>query len=239
MSGTFAIFKKELKAYFISPMGYIYLVVFLVLLMWIFFRSFFLVNQATVRTFFDLLPWAFLLFIPAISMRLWTEERRLRTIELLLTYPVSDIQVLFGKYLAAVFFLIITLILTLPLPITVSTIGNLDWGVVFTGYIGAFLLGSTYLSIGLFASSISYNQIVSYLLGAVFIFLLYLVGMQFVLMTLPPKIASILQYLGLGYHYQSIIRGVVDIRDILYYLSVIAIFLYLNLRSIELYRLGG
>ena len=239
MRGTFAIFKKELKAYFISPMGYIYLVVFLVLLMWIFFRSFFLVNQATVRTFFDLLPWAFLLFIPAISMRLWTEERRLRTIELILTYPVSDIQVLLGKYLAAVFFLIITLLLTLPLPITVSTIGNLDWGVVFTGYIGAFLLGSTYLSIGLFASSISYNQIVSYLLGAVFIFLLYLVGMQFVLMTLPPKIASILQYLGLGYHYQSIIRGVVDIRDILYYLSVIAIFLYLNLRSIELYRLGG
>ncbi len=239
MKSTLAIFKKELRAYFISPMGYIYLVVFLILLMWIFFRSFFIVNQASVRTFFDLLPWAFLLFIPAISMRLWTEERRLGTIELMLTYPVSDTQVLLGKYLAAVFFLLITLILTLPLPISVSIIGNLDWGVVFTGYLGAFLLGSAYLSIGLFASSISYNQIVSYLLGAVFIFLLYLVGMQFVLMTLPPKIASILQYLGLGYHYQSITRGVVDLRDILYYLSVIAIFLYLNLRSIELYRLGG
>lgn len=239
MRTVYAIFKKELKAYFISPMGYIYLVVFLVLLMWIFFRGFFLVNQASVRTFFDLLPWAFLLFIPAITMRLWTEERRSRTIELILTYPVSDAQILLGKYLAAVFFLTITLLLTIPLPISIGMIGSLDWGVVLTGYIGAFLLGSTYLSIGLFASSISYNQIVSYLLGAVFIFLLYLIGMQFVLITLPPKIASIIQYLGLGYHYQSIIRGVVDLRDILYYLSVITIFLYLNLRSIELYRLGG
>ncbi len=239
MRGMTAILKKEFKAYWISPMGYIYLVVFLSLTMWIFFRGFFIINQANIRTFFSILPWVFLLFIPAITMRLWTEERRLGTLELILTLPVKDHEVLFGKFLAAYLFLIISLILTLPLPISVSLIGNLDWGQVITSYIGALLLGGAYLSIGIFASSISFNQIVSFILGAVFIFLLYLIGMQWILMTFPPKIAAVLQYLGLGYHYEGIIRGVLDIRDILYYLSVMAIFLYLNLRSIEIWRLGG
>jgi len=236
MRVLFAVFKKEFRSYLASPMGYIYLVVFLILANWFFFRGFFLVNQASLRSLFGMFPWLFLLFVPAITMRLWAEERKLRTLEVLLTLPVKDHQVALGKFLASLVFLILSLVLTLPLPLSISLIGKLDWGQVVCGYLGAILLGASYLAIGLFASSLSESQIVAFILGALFCFILFLVGEEIVLYSMPTKVASFLQYLGLGYHYDGIARGVIDSRDVLYYLSVVVFFLYLNLRTLEVRR---
>ncbi len=239
MRGTWTVFKKEFLGFFTSPTGYIYLVVFLVLTQWLFFRGFFVIGQASLRGYFSLLPWVFLLFIPAITMRSWAEERRTGTLEILMTLPLRDPEILAGKFLAGFAFVLLSLALTLPLPISVSLIGNLDWGQVLASYLGALFLAGAYLAIGLFASAISMNQIVAFLLGAVFVFLFFLVGMDWVLVTFPPGVAAVLQYFGLGYHFESIARGVLDFRDVLYYLSVMAVFLYLNLRSMEIWRLGG
>jgi ABC-2 type transport system permease protein len=236
MRTTLAVFKRELKSYFSSPMGYIYLIVFLVLTNWLFLRGFFITAQANFRGLFGVFPWIFLLFIPAVTMRLWAEERKLRTLEVLFTLPVRDHEVLLGKYLAALAFVVISLVLTLLLPITGSTLGTPDWGQIAGGYIGAFLLGATYLAIGLFASSITENQIVAFIVGAVLCFVFFIIGEDIVTFSMPGAIASVFQQLGLAYHFRSIVRGVIDSRDIIYYLSMIFFFLFLNLRTLELKR---
>jgi len=228
-----AVFKKEFRSYFTSPMGYIYLIVFLVLTNWLFLKGFFIINQANFRGLFSIFPWLFLLFVPAISMRLWAEEKKLRTIEVVFTLPVKEHEVLIGKFLAAFAFLSISVLLTLPLPITTALLGKPDWGQIVSGYIGSLLLGAAYLSIGLFASALSENQIVAFILGSLFCFILFVVGEDFVLMSLPSWISPFLQYFGLGYHFDSILRGVIDSRDIIYYISVISLFLFLNVRALE------
>jgi ABC-2 type transport system permease protein len=236
MRTTLAVFKRELKSYFSSPMGYIYLVVFLVATNWLFLRGFFITAQANYRSLFGIFPWIFLFFIPAVTMRLWAEERKLNTLEVLFTLPVRDHEVLLGKYLAALAFVVISLLLTLLLPLTGSTFGAPDWGQIAGGYIGAFLLGATYLAVGLFASSLTENQIVAFIVGAVLCFVFLIIGEDIVTFSLPGAIASIFQQLGLAYHFRSIVRGVLDSRDIIYYLSMIFFFLFLNLRALELKR---
>ncbi len=233
MRGVKAVFKKEIRSYLQSSMGYIYLVVFLVLVNWLFLRGFFIINQLSYRSFFMLLPWLFLLFIPAITMRLWAEERKLGTIEVLFTLPLKESDVLLGKFLASLAFLAISLLLTLPLPLTGLFLGSPDLGEIVGGYLGALLLGAAYISIGIFASSLTDSQIVAFILGAIICFGLFIVGQDFVLITLPTSIASVLRYLGLGAHFESIARGVIDTRDIIYYLSIIGFFLYLSLRTVE------
>ncbi|HDM89644.1 MAG TPA: ABC transporter [candidate division WOR-3 bacterium] len=233
MKGVRAVFRKEFRSYLQSSMGYIYLVVFLVLANWLFLRGFFIVNQLSFRSFFLLMPWLFLLFIPAITMRIWAEERKLGTIEILFTLPLKESQVLIGKFLASLAFLGISLLLTLPLPITGAFLGSPDVGQIVGGYLGALFLGAAYISIGTFASSLTDSQIVAFILGAIICFALFLVGENFVLVTLPPSIASVFRYLGLGSHFDSIARGVIDSRDVIYYLSVIWFFLYLSLRVVE------
>ncbi len=228
-----SIFKKEFRGYFNSPMGYIYIVVFLVLVNWLFLRTFFIVNQASLRSMFSLFPWMFLLLVPAVTMRLWAEEKKLGTIEILFTLPVKEHEILLGKYLSALAFLSVSIALTLPLPLSVALLGHIDWGQLIASYIGAILLGGAYLAIGIFASSLTENQIVAYILGALFTFILFIVSADIVLFTLPSKMASILQYMGLGYHYENLLRGVIDSRDIIYYLSVIGLFLFLNYELLE------
>jgi ABC-2 type transport system permease protein len=236
MNTTLAVFKREIKSYFTSPMGYIYLIVFLVLSNWLFLRGFFIISQADFRGMFALFPWLFLLFIPAVTMRLWAEERKLNTLEVLLTLPVRDHEVMLGKYLASLAFVLISLALTLLLPLTGSLIGTPDWGQIAGGYIGAALLGATYLAIGLFASSLTENQIVAFIVGAVLCFVFFIMGEDIVTFSLPSALASVFQQMGLGYHFQSILRGVIDTRDIVYYFSMIFFFLFLNLRSLEIRR---
>ncbi|MBU1700394.1 MAG: ABC transporter permease subunit [Candidatus Eisenbacteria bacterium] len=233
MSNVLAVFRKEFRSYFNSAIAYVFITIFLVLSIWLFFRSFFLINQASMRDFFGLIPLVFLLFVPAVTMRLWAEERKMGTMELLMTLPVTDFQVVFGKYLASLAFLSLTVILTFPLALMVEGLGNPDWGPIIGSYIGAMLLGGAYLAIGLFISSLTENQIVAFIISVVACFLLFIIGEDIVLYSIPVWLRSFCQALGLGAHFDSVGRGVIDSRDVIFYLSLIGFFLYLNVRSIE------
>lgn len=229
----YSLFKKELMGYFNSPIAYIFIGVFLIAGNWLFFKSFFLQGQATMRSYFSLLPWIFLFLSPAITMRLWAEEKRSGTIEFLLTLPVTDWQVVLAKFFGALFFVIISLVLTITLPITIVFIGNLDWGPVIGSYLGALLLASSYLSLGLFISSLTRNQIIAFILGLVGCFAAFLVGADFVLIGAPQFAVPTLKFLGLGSHFYNIAKGVIDSKDIIFYFSFTFIFLWLNTRVIE------
>lgn len=232
MDNILTIFRKEFKTFFISPIAYIFITVYLVVTNFLFFQSFFLINQADMRAYFSLLPWIFLLFVPAITMRSWAEEKKLKTLELLLTWPVSDFQVVFGKFLAAFSFLAITILLSISVPITVAILGSPDMGPIFGGYLGALLMGGAYLAIGLWISSFTENQIVAFILGVVITFALFIIGNPFVTMASPSMLVPVLSYIGLGNHFESIERGVIDTRDIIYYFSVIGFFLFLNVQTL-------
>lgn len=227
------IFWKEFRAYFSSPIAYIFIISFLGVTNWLFFRTFFLANQSSLRPFFSLLPWVFLFLAPAITMRSWAEEKKLGTIEILMTLPIKEYEVVIAKFLSTFVFLIVTLFLTFPLPLTVMVLGNPDPGPIWGGYVGAFLLGGAYLAIGLFSSSLTENQIVAFIVSIMLCFALLIVGENFVLINAPSVLVPVFSYLGLGAHFQSIGRGVIDSRDIMYYLSVIGFFLFLNQISIE------
>ena len=233
MQNIFIVFLKEFKAYFLSPIAYIFITIFLIVTNFLFFQGFFIINQADMRGYFSLLPWIFLIFVPAISMRSWAEEKKLKTLELLLTWPVNDLEIVIGKYLASFCFLAISLLLSITIPITIAILGNPDGGMIFCGYLGAILLGSAYLAIGLWVSSLTENQIVAFIVGILITLCLLLVGNPFVTMLAPSALVPLLTYLGLGNHFESIGRGVIDTRDIIYYLSIISFFLFLNIRSLE------
>jgi ABC-2 type transport system permease protein len=233
VKNIWTITRKEFRSYFDSPVAYIYITFFLVLSSWLFLRGFFLVGQASMRGFFGILPWLLLFFVPAATMRLWAEEKKLGTIELLMTLPVKDHEVVLGKFLASFFFLTVTLALSFALPILISVLGDPDGGAIWGGYIGAVLLGASFLAIGLFVSSLTENQIVAFIIGITLIFAFFIVSEEFVLYNAPRRLVPILKFLGLGAHYDSIGRGVIDSRDVIYYLSVIGFFLFLNVRSVE------
>lgn len=233
MAHIWSLTKKELRTYFHSPIAYVVIVVFLVVSGWLFFRAFFLEGQVSLRGYFLLLPWLFLFFVPAITMRLFAEEKKLKTLEMLLTWPVRDVEVVLGKFLASLLFIIIVLLLSLSIPFSLRTLGNLDMGGVAAGYIGSIFLAAAYLSIGIWISSLTSNQIVAFILTVVASFMLFIVGEDIVLFVIPQGLVPFFDFIGLGTHFESIMRGVVDSRDVLYYLSVIIFFLFLNMRELE------
>ena len=233
MSHIIAITKKELKNYFNSPLAYIFMSIFLVVSGWLFFGGFFLQNQASMRVFFIYMPWLFLFLIPAITMRLWAEEKKLNTAEILFTWPIKDWQAVIAKFSASFAFLAITLLLSISIPITISFLGEIDWGIVIASYLGALFLGGAYLAIGLFISSLTENQIIAFIVAIACCFVAFIIGQNIVTYSLPTILINLFQFLGIGYHFESISRGVLDSRDIIYYLSVIGLFLYLNTRQIE------
>ena len=185
------------------------------------------------RGFFGLMPWIFLFFIPAVTMKLWAEEKKIGTIEILMTLPIRDYEVVIGKFLACLALLAVTILLTLVVPFSVMYLGNPDVGTLITGYIGLLLMGGAYIAIGFFASTLTENQIVAFIIGIAVCLTLLLIGEDFVLFKTPNWLFPIFSYLGLGAHYSSILRGVLDSRDIIYYLSVIAFFLYLSTLAVE------
>lgn len=229
----YILFKKELMSYFNSPIAYIFIGVFLIVGNWLFFNSFFLIGQASLRNYFSLLPWIFLFLSPAVTMRLWSEEKKSGTIEFLLTLPITDWQAVLAKFFGALTFLFITLLLSVTLPITAATLGNLDLGSVMGSYLGALFLGGSYLALGLFISSLTKNQIIAFVLGLVACFGAFIVGADFVLAGAPSFVAPVMKFLGLGSHFYNIAKGVIDTKDIIYYLSFIFLFLWLNVRVIE------
>ncbi|RJQ65741.1 MAG: ABC transporter [Desulfobacteraceae bacterium] len=218
------ILNRELKDYFISPIAYIVISVFLVVTGWFFFSTFFLFNQADLRNFFDLLPITFSFIIPAVTMRLLSEEMNVGSYETLLTLPVTFTQIIFGKFLAAVLFIAAALVPTISYPIFISFLGQLDWGPVIGGYIGAVLLGAAYAAMGLFASAITRNQIIAFIVGLGICFFLTLIDKM--LFFFPRTLLGLIGYAGAGSHFTNIAKGIVDTRDILYFLSVIFIGLY-------------
>lgn len=227
------LFKKELMSYFNSPIAYVFIGVFLVVGNWLFFNAFFLIGQASMRGFFSLLPWIFLFLTPAITMRLWAEEKKNGTIEFLLTLPVTDWQVVLAKFFGALVFLFISLALTITLPISVAFLGNMDLGPVIGGYLGALFLGGSYIALGLFISSLTRNQIIAFIMGLVACFFAFVIGADFVLAGAPKFAQPTMQFLGLGSHFDNIARGVIDTKDIIYYGSFIFLFLWLNTNVIK------
>ena len=233
MQNINAIFKKEFRSYFNSPIAYIFITFFLGISSWLFFQTFFLVNQAEMRDFFGLMPWIFLFFIPAVTMKLWAEEKKIGTAEILMTLPVRDYEVVVGKFLASFGLLAITALFSLGLPFSVIYLGDPDGGTIVCGYIGLLLMGGAYLAIGLFASTLTENQIIAFILGITICFVLLIIGTDYVLFSTPDWLYPIFSYLGLSAHYSSILRGVIDSRDIIYYFSIIGFFLYLSTLSVE------
>jgi len=231
MKKVIPIFKREMFAYFFSPVAYIVITVFLLITGWIYTSEMFIANDSSLRSMFSFIPFIFLFFVPAITMRLLSEERKSGTIELLFTMPISDVEIVLGKYFAGLGLLIAALLFTLPYAITIVILGEPDIGMMVTGYIGLVLMGASYVAIGTFASTVSGNQVVSFIIAFLFIFVLWLID-KF-LMLIPPVFVSFFQYLSIDYHFSNISRGVIDSRDIVYYLSLIVFMLSLAKLSLE------
>jgi ABC-2 type transport system permease protein len=218
------IFRKEFSAYFISPIAYIVIAIFLLVTGWFFFATFFLFNQANLRTFYALLPVVFAFVIPAITMRLISEEINVGSDEILLTMPVTFRDVILGKFLASVALVAAMLIPTLAYPLTVSLMGQLDWGPVVGGYLGAVFLGAAFSAVGLFASALTRNQIIAFIIGLAICFTLTLIDKM--LYFLPQSLLGVFAYLGADFHFQNIAKGIIDSRDILYFVSICFVGLY-------------
>ncbi|MFH0854308.1 MAG: ABC transporter permease subunit [bacterium] len=233
MRNILIILKKELASYFNSPIAYIFIAVFLIVANWLFFQNFYIIGQANMRNYFIFLPWIFLFLTPAITMRIWAEEKKAGTLELLLTLPVKDWEVVAAKFFSALFFLTFVLLLSFTIPFTLARLGNMDWGPVIGGYIGAILMGGAYLSLGLFISSLTKNQIIAFLIGVVCCFAVFIIGADFVLQKMNSSVTPLLQFLGIGSHFNNIGKGIIDSRDLIYYISFIFLFLYLNVKNIE------
>lgn len=231
MRNTWLFCQKELRAYFNSPVAYIVLTIFLLITGFFFTSSLFLIGQASMRPLFNLLPVVFLFFVPAITMRLLAEEKRSGSIELLVTLPTRDWEIVLGKFLAAWLLIAVAVLLTLVYTLSVAAIGDLDSGETFAGYLGALLLGGSFAAIGLWGSSLTRNQIVAFLISLAVVAALYLVGD--LLPVLPLTLAPVLQFLSLSYHFDNISRGVIDTRDLIYYASLIFLMLYLAHRALE------
>ncbi|MDD5087706.1 MAG: ABC transporter permease subunit [bacterium] len=235
MHNVLCIFRREFRSYFDSPIAYIVLMFFLLVSGYFFTSNLFLLDQANLRTLFGIVPPLYVFFIPAISMRLLAEERKSGTIELLFTYPIRDTEIVIGKFLAALSLIGVLLLFSVVYAFSVSMLGDLDVGQTFSGYVGLLLMGAAYLAIGMFASSITENQIVAFIVALAISFFFFILDK--VLFFVPLSLANILEYLAIEYHFQSISRGVIDTRNVIYFLSMI--FVGLLLASHALSRRKG
>jgi ABC-2 type transport system permease protein len=231
MQRTLTIAKREFRGYFNSPAAYIVICLFLLLMGFFFWNPFFLINRASVRNMYDLMAILLLPTAPALTMGLLAEEKRTGTIEILLTMPVRDTEVVIGKFLAAFGLLAVLLLLTLAYPISVNTLGNLDWGPVWAGYLALLLEGGAMLALGVLASSWTDNQLIAFFTSGMICFVFWVVS-RF-LPFIPQGAASVIEWLSFDYHFQDIVRGVIDSRHIIYFLTVIGFSLALAFRSLE------
>jgi ABC-2 type transport system permease protein len=229
---------RELRAYFNSPIAYVFLLVFVGAALFTFFNlnAFFSRGRADLRGLFDAVPFLMVLLVPALTMRLWAEERKQGTVEVLLTLPAKEHELVAGKFLASLALLGCGLALTLALPFSVEALGDLDWGPVIGGYSGALLLGAAYLAAGQFVSATTENQILAFILALVVCLGLYGLGTDAFAGLFPDRSAALLRSLGTGSRFQSIARGVIDLRDLVYYLSLTTLFLAASVATLRLRR---
>ena len=231
MSPALVISRREIRTYFNSPVAYIVVTVFTILTGYLFFTQLFVEKQADLRGFFGIMPLLFMFMAPAITMRLLADEKATGTLELLITMPVRDWEVVLGKFLAALALLCTALGLTLVFAITVRSLGPLDRGPAIGGYLGLVLMGGAFLAIGVMASSFTRNSIVSFIAAFGISFVLYLIGKvtQFV----PPALQPVTSFLAIDGHFDNVSRGVIDSRDVIYYLSVMGVSLLIATLSLE------
>lgn len=215
---------KEFRDYFISPIAYIVISIFLIVTGWFFFSAFFIFGRADMRDFFSLLPIIFSFVIPAVTMRLFSEEKNVGSYETLLTMPVSFTDIAVGKFIAATGFTIAMLLPTLSYPIFISFLGDIDLGPVIGGYLGTILLSGAFCSIGILASSLTRNQIIAFIIGSALCFTLTILDK--LLFFMPEKIIAVIEYLSANFHFSNISKGIIDSRDLVYFLSIIFISLY-------------
>jgi ABC-2 type transport system permease protein len=231
MSPALVISRREIRTYFNSPVAYIVVTVFTAITGYLFFTQLFIEKQAELRGFFNVMPLLFMFMVPAITMRLLADEKGSGTLEMLITMPVRDWEVVLGKYLAAMALLATALGLTLVFAITVRALGPLDRGPAVGGYLGLLLMGGAYVAIGLMCSAFTRNSIIAFIVAFAISFALYLFGRltQFV----PAALQPILAFLSIDAHFENISRGVIDSRDVIYYLSVIGVSLLVATTSLE------
>ena len=222
---------RELRSSFNSPVAYVVIVVFLAIIGYFHSSNLFLLNIASMRMTFEFAPLAFLFIIPAITMRLIAEEMKTGTIELLTTKPLQDAEVVLGKFLAAWALIVFALVPTLVYAVTIGSLGDADMGPIIGGYLGLVLMAAVYVSLGLFASSLTENQIIAFILGFLFCFVFFMLDK--VLIYLPSFLTGIVEFLGTDYHYQNIARGVIDTRDLVYFASVTGFAIYLTVLSLQ------
>ena len=228
-----AIYVKEMRSYFNSPMAYIFLVIFTIINGFFFTRTFFLFNQSDMRSLFNIIPLVYLFFIPAITMSLIAREKNLGTMEIMSTLPLKDLDFVAGKFLAALSLVLVGLLITLVHFFTLIQVGtNIDYGAVFTGYLGLALAGAVYSSVGTFASSVTDNQVVAFIIGIFIVIIFFL--MDKMLMFVPVSLTGIIQYLSVDYHLSNISRGVIDSRNLIYFASVVSFFLFMTVRVLEI-----
>ena len=233
MDGFAAVFKRELKSYFATPVAYVFLVIFLFFAGYLPFRDgFFEMRQADLRLFFSNLPLLFVFMVPCTAMRLWAEERKSGSIELLFSLPITAPAAVLGKYFAALVFLIIALVLTVTMPMTVLFLGSPDIGAIVTGYVGAVLLAGAFLAVGCFFSAVTKNQVISFILSVAVLAIFVYAGMpttiNYLSGFLPPAIVSGVENMSFLTHFESMQRGVLEFKDISYFIIMIAGWLFGN-----------
>jgi ABC-2 type transport system permease protein len=231
MNAALVITKRDLRTYFNSPVAYIVGAVYMILSGYLFFNTLFIEKQAEMRGYFGLTPMLFSFIIPAITMRLIAEEKGSGTLELLITMPVRDWEVVVGKFLAGLGLLAVLLGLTLVYAFTLNALGPVDKGPTYGGYFGLLLMGGAYVAIGVMASSLTRNQIVSFILAFAISFALYLFGR--ITQIVPPALQPLIAFLSIDGHFEQISRGVIDSRDIVYYLSIMVVCLVVATLALE------
>lgn len=240
MNAISTIAMRELRAYFATPLAYVFIVIFLALMgaFTFYIGGFYEAEQANLSAFFNFHPWLYLFLVPAISMRLWAEERRSGNIELLMTLPITTVQAVIGKFLAAWAFTGVALALSFPIWLTVNYLGNPDNGVILAAYIGSLFMAGGFLAIGSCISAASKNQVVAFIITVAICFLFLLAGFPLVLDFFsgwaPQALLDTVASLSFRTHFESISKGIIDLRDIVYFLMVIAAWLYATAVVIEL-----
>ncbi|MAH85179.1 MAG: ABC transporter permease [Rhodospirillaceae bacterium TMED8] len=235
----FAIFKREFFSYFATPVAYVFIVIFLAMMgsLAFYVGGFFSSNQATLVSFFFYHPWLYLLLIPSISMRLWAEERKTGTVELLLTLPVSTTEAVMGKYFAAWAFAGIALSLTFPMWVTVNILGNPDNGVILASYVGSLVMAGAFLAIGSCVSALTKNQVIAFIVAATICFMFTMSGLELVLnffrLWAPDLLIETIASMSFLSHFRAIAKGVIDFRDVVFFGSLISFFLFANVVVID------
>ena len=229
----FTLFKKELDYYLNNAVGYIVVILFAVFVNFLYVKDIFLNGSVSMKSFFGIIPWLFLIFIPAITMRAFSEEKRLNTIEVLLTLPVTEAQIVIAKFFTYIVLVMLALLLTFSLPASFYYLAHIYLPEVVVGYIGSVLMGASFIAIAMYFSTLTKNQIVSFLSSLLVLFVLLGISSDLLSTLLPKFIQDILVYFGPIYHFQNFAKGIVDLRSVYYFVSIAVLFLFLTVVNLE------